>query len=937
MAAIPSPWMDAVSQWTRRGKRMRMDGRGEPVDAERQEYEDRGEPPATGADREPERAEAEASTEPERAEVAGEAEESKDTERASAEGDFKQAETEQASAAPVRRQRPSAERSKALKSLLEKAKPSWSPRELKGVKAKLTRVGVRSVEDLARALQCNINDDIRAAGLHPFASSTLQALAHCLSEVVPSMSEEFKTVATNGNSNGHANDYVAAEVSGGKPHGAGRTDVAEAAVPRDEDWMLGMWLISDERIYEMRSTDDGGFREDLGGPAGAGPIKREGRSSTGLWYSQRLPSGEMLAGALDRVTDFEWRWEAQLCDGSRLRFRRTDSQAMDLQCCPSGSDAWEAAVPARRPEAYAFYSALDHKQGHRYVHFPCIGERAGDFPLIGLTAGWLPAAFGSSGDREVAAQGRGQVNVQLLGTFCDPFDATTHQSLHAQSKELAMQLPETTLVKHRYSLGAGFKVWDTGLSSTGNGLDVVARVARHYGLVLSDMKKHTLCRGKPRMMASTVCKSGLRQVTGANLVHLDTSGAPPRPLLSIICVRWHNYWSDPKHSSDYNITNDGFFMELFTGPYSVGKTLPGEVEIYTIFIRGTTDLAKLRPQHLRAMLKGKNVSAWYFLWPSDDGPAGQVHEHKFFSFCQEMERLPVRMGWPHQSSVYRMLCGKLWIPQMSLNRDFRVPPTVRVHYAEFKKCPRKATNRAMASLMRLRNITLGRPWISVEDFKGVVKLGFAWCGADVLPFKGTSSLMKNLGKLFNHRDCQNTTCLVQEMIPAVVGEFRVLVMHDKRRRSIRRETMWMSNDPWLESMVKHNVRHADVASFTMASHLTVHPKQVAARFFKGDLAAQMRAEEKALATVSHWLRWFATETPEPPQTTRIDFLVSYDGKGEAVPWTCEVGENGGSLCTVEVHGRNLAALNRAILMPDDVQRFPMEFPNKIPRNDGSKG
>merc|ERR1711912_166250 len=106
-------------------------------------------------------------------------------------------------------------------------------------------------------------------------------------------------------------------------------------------------------------------------------------------------------------------------------------------------------------------------------------------------------------------------------------------------------------------------------------------------------------------------------------------------------------------------------------------------------------------------------------------------------------------------------------------------------------------------------------------------------------------------------------------------------------------------------------------------------------FFNGDRSAQRVAEAQALCIVDRWLLWFKTESLRPPQCTRIDFLVTRPQAGKPGVWTCEVGECGASLCSVEVHGRNLAALNSAVARdPDGV--FPRPLPALIPRNNGWK-
>eukprot|EP00435_Cladocopium_sp_Y103_P070841 s475_g36.t1 len=83
-----------------------------------------------------------------------------------------------------------------------------------------------------------------------------------------------------------------------------------------------------------------------------------------------------------------------------------------------------------------------------------------------------------------------------------------------------------------------------------------------------------------------------------------------------------------------------------------------------------------------------------------------------------------------------------------------------------------------------------------------------------------------------------------------------------------------------------------------------------------------------------WLLWFLSEDAEPPSVTRLDFLVSWRNGGKPQVWTCEVGECGASLCSVECDARNCATLNWAV-REDPSGRFPMALP-KICRNSGWK-
>eukprot|EP00747_Dinoflagellata_sp_TGD_P046064 gnl/TRDRNA2_/TRDRNA2_144213_c1_seq1.p1 gnl/TRDRNA2_/TRDRNA2_144213_c1~~gnl/TRDRNA2_/TRDRNA2_144213_c1_seq1.p1 ORF type:complete len:299 (+),score=31.21 gnl/TRDRNA2_/TRDRNA2_144213_c1_seq1:522-1418(+) len=296
-----------------------------------------------------------------------------------------------------------------------------------------------------------------------------------------------------------------------------------------------------------------------------------------------------------------------------------------------------------------------------------------------------------------------------------------------------------------------------------------------------------------------------------------------------------------------------------------------------------------------------------------------------------MEQESIRTGWPHSSNLYRLLCGKLWIPQMSLHPEYKVPPTTRVHVADFRHNHEYAATRALHSLMQLRYRVWGREQIPLDEFRGVVKLGFSWCGGDVLPFTGVKSLVQNLSRLFDQPSSEQIVCLVQERIMDVVGEHRVLAFRDAAHQRYHMEPLWVCN----LKPEKHHRHNCDLGDFRLASSSVIPHDAVAGLLFNDDAKAQKMAEQIAMELVDKWMLWFMTESATPPQCARIDFLVAKTGPGKVEVWTCEVGECGASLCSLEPHGRNAAVLNSAIIT-DDSGRFPLSLPRRMPKNDGSK-
>jgi len=437
------------------------------------------------------------------------------------------------------------------------------------------------------------------------------------------------------------------------------------------------------------------------------------------------------------------------------------------------------------------------------------------------------------------------------------------------------------------------------------------------------------------------CSEGLEMRVHASLVRLQGSQERPPPvLLSVLAVRWWDYASNAAWS-DYSVTSDGLHRDLIDGPCGPACTLAGEFEVLSAFVGCDADLGRLSEHWARAALRGANVVAWYLLWPQRSAAAGRaagaVGERQLFALCERLERVGIRSGWPHPAGLYRQLCGKLWLPQMSLSREHRVPPTTAVQRADVRCDAARAAEQAVDALLRLRREVWGPAagGASREEFQGVAKLGFSWQGDDVLPFRGVGNLARVLRRLLEQRHSEQCLCLVQERVPDVVCEHRVLCFHDAARGSncYRRERLWMK----LKARGEHHSHQSacEVADFALTSARVLSDAEAADAAFGGDWGALRQARDAAEALVGRWLLWLSAAGADPAPVVRLDFLVSRGGPGGGpAAWTCEVGECGASLCSVECDARNCAVLNWAVRR-DPSGRFPAALPS-VARNSGWK-
>eukprot|EP00438_Fugacium_kawagutii_P027158 Skav219932 [mRNA] locus=scaffold4801:75977:76669:- [translate_table: standard] len=202
--------------------------------------------------------------------------------------------------------------------------------------------------------------------------------------------------------------------------------------------------------------------------------------------------------------------------------------------------------------------------------------------------------------------------------------------------------------------------------------------------------------------------------------------------------------------------------DLMDGPCGIFPVLAGDFEMYTMFVKKSEDLERVSEHWAQAVLQGLNAVVWYFVWPCQredaDTIPGCVNEQSFFALQRRMERVGLRSGWPHPSTLYRQLCGKLWLPQMSLHSEWGVPATVKVQFADIKRDGQAAAKRAIDSLMFVGAQRGTSKQQSAKDFHGVAKLGFSWQGDDVLPFIGIGNLSRVLQRLLNQPGSEQLHC-----------------------------------------------------------------------------------------------------------------------------------------------------------------------------------
>lgn len=400
--------------------------------------------------------------------------------------------------------------------------------------------------------------------------------------------------------------------------------------------------------------------------------------------------------------------------------------------------------------------------------------------------------------------------------------------------------------------------------------------------------------------------------------------------LSLVVFRWWDYWNQRnKRSRSHNVANEEMLLDVLQGPDSPHDAFgrQGAYEVYSAFVRGTSDLQNLGAQ-LAAAMRGSRRVALYFLWPTQR-PAVErrlpacVSETAFFQLQSRMEEAGIRTCWPHDQRLYRELSGKLWVPRVCRDLpELHVPATVRVDMDSWLADPRTTAEAIISELQQLRGKAPETHRASPGLFRGVAKLGFSWMGEDVRPFSGPTELEKVLSQLLDGAP-RDAVCLVQERVEEVVCELRMICFRDLASGpdAVKME---------LVRMKMHPPRHND-PTFSLTSHLTMTAAEARDSAFQGSAKAMQAAESEVHRLANRWLQWFRDEGLGTPASIRLDFLVSKARSGtEPRVWTVELCENGGSLCGLPHAARTTSFLNNCMEGVSDTSSAAGSFPKPLP-------
>lgn len=406
---------------------------------------------------------------------------------------------------------------------------------------------------------------------------------------------------------------------------------------------------------------------------------------------------------------------------------------------------------------------------------------------------------------------------------------------------------------------------------------------------------------------------------------------PLPPLqLSLLVIRWYNYFSrvGSTERNTHSVLNEGMLRDVLEGPQGphgvFGAT--GAYEVYTVFVRGTEHVQELNVKAIHETMRAKRKAALYFLWPtqrtSERSKPGMIEEPALFDLIRRAEAAGIRSCWPHPPDLYHLLAGKKWVSELGTRcAELRVPRTVAVLQRDWAKDPVASAEAALKKLQDLQGAQG-----PAESFRGVCKLGFTWMGEGVQPFIGVKSqngLEESLRTLLEEA-LPGAECFVQERIENVKCEIRAFCCKDPAT----------GPDAYVVELVKMKLkkppRHMEDAdpTFRLTSGISLSDEEMAEEAFGGDRRVLEAAASEARALANKWLAWFKESPRGAPHVCRLDFLVSWNGTGDAELHTIELTECGGSTCDLKVNARTAATLNECLADPAQprVDGFPRPLP-----------
>lgn len=324
---------------------------------------------------------------------------------------------------------------------------------------------------------------------------------------------------------------------------------------------------------------------------------------------------------------------------------------------------------------------------------------------------------------------------------------------------------------------------------------------------------------------------------------------------------------------------------------TVFNTMGPNYEIFSAFIQGSEELAKIPPSMVRTLLTGQHVGALYFLWPIifQDGhnyPA-YVNSESLLSLMLQNEASGIPTRFPHQSHLYRVFASKEWTAQMCLHPLLNVPLTTKVSRQAITLDTEKAAATALQALTHLAETRtswagpLGQETPKPTVTKGVAKLGWSWEAMDVRKWQNKQELAGAMTDLAEQPGSFMEFVFVQEWVDFDVEMRHFIVEADLTKPASLKPKKIIYTV--FKSQEGNSFRDFD----------RYDRKGCLRTCFQNDDAALADAEAKAEVLMERWLRWLQAQSHELPVVIRFDILAKRTGPGQASIMTGELTELGG--------------------------------------------
>lgn len=331
-------------------------------------------------------------------------------------------------------------------------------------------------------------------------------------------------------------------------------------------------------------------------------------------------------------------------------------------------------------------------------------------------------------------------------------------------------------------------------------------------------------------------------------------------------------WGEREGSTISNCFIRSFFRD------SVLPKVGCDYEVLTLFIQQSDEFAKISPEFLLSLCRGRTICALYFLWPIQGlqsygelqpTAAAYVEADLLFPLVQRMESSGIPTRWPHPLQLWKLLTSKEWMAQLCICEQFQIPLTTCISKGLVLRDPTKAAQMALETLSILKKDRN----LDGKMSEVVAKLGYSYEGVDVKMVDG-NQLAEALYFLLTQPNYTNGSVYVQERIQ-VSCEARCFLING-----------------CIQQMLYTRFGRIDAQGYVREYEKESSGDRAKRDWFSDDNEAWGDAMQQIQRFSDRWNLWLLAQSAERTVSVRIDYLLERVSPGKARVWTGEVGELG---------------------------------------------